>query len=97
MESPEFIRANLVSRTNADCSDDKVKNNRYHYFLRFEQAIGCDWLNQQVAKCSAEMDVSLELWKIRPSGVQDFEIEVREIARREGIDDSQQGLDEFSR
>ncbi len=96
MESPEFIRANLVSRTNADCSDDTVKNNRYHYFLRFEQAIGWDWLNQQVAKCSAEMDVSLELWKIRPSGVQDFEIEVREIARREGIDDSQQGLDKFS-
>jgi hypothetical protein len=41
------------------------------------------------------MEVDLELWEIHPSGVNDFEIEVRETARREGIDDSQKGLDSF--
>lgn len=95
MESPQFIRANLVSRTNADCSDQEVKNNRYHYRLRFEKSIGWDWLDQQVSKCSAELEASLELWEIHPSGVADFEIEVREIQRREGIDSNQRGLDSF--
>lgn len=95
MESPQFIRAQLVSRTNADCSDQEAKNNRYHYALRFEQSIGWDWLYQQVSKCSAELDASLELYKIRPSGMADFEVEVREVQRREGIDDSQIGLDSF--
>lgn len=95
MESPEFIRAKLVNRTNADCSSQEVKNSRYHYSLRFEESIGWDWLYQQIDKTSFEMDASLELWKIRPSGVADFEVEVREIDRREGIDDSQAGLDSF--
>lgn len=95
MESPQFVRAKLVSRTNADCSDQEAKNNRYHYTLKFEQSIGWDWLYHEISKCSGELDVTLEPWKINPSGVADFEIEVREVERREGIDDAQIGLDSF--
>jgi len=39
--------------------------------------------------------VNLELWEIHPSGVNDFEVEVREVERREGIDDNQRGLSDF--
>lgn len=95
MKSPQFIRAKLSNRTNADCSNHEVKNNRFHYFLKFEQDIGWDWIEKQVKKASYQMDMELELWKIRPSGVSDFEIEVREVARRKGIDGSQRGLDEY--
>jgi hypothetical protein len=95
MKSAEFIQAKLENRLTADCSSKEVKNNRYHYSLRFDENIGWDWTSAQVDKCSAEIGVSLELWKVRPSGVGDFEIEVREVARREGIDDSQAGLDSF--
>jgi len=96
MKSPEFIRATLVNRTTADCSEQEVKNNRYHYLLRFEEAVGWDWLYTQVNKAATETETDLELWKIRPSGVNDFEIEVREVARREAIDDNQNSLDSFS-
>jgi len=72
-----------------------VKNCRYHYFLRFEQSIGWDWLYGQVKKSQRELDVNLELWEIHPSGVSDFEVEVREVERREGIDDNQRGLSDF--
>jgi hypothetical protein len=41
------------------------------------------------------MEADLELWEVHPSGVNDFEIEIRETERREGIDDSQKGLDSF--
>lgn len=95
MNSPQFIRAKLVSRTNADCSEQEVKNNRWHYFLKFEQSIGWEWLYSQVRKTSNEIETPLELWEIHPSGVNDFEVEVREVERREGIDDSQRGLDSF--
>lgn len=95
MNSPQFIRAKLVNRTNAECSGRRAENNRYHYTLKFEESIGVDWLEEQVSKASAETDTSLELYKIRPSGMHAFEIEVRELARREGIDDSQVGLDSF--
>lgn len=96
-KSPKFIRAKLANRTNADCSDHEVKNNRYHYFLRFEQSIGWDWLYGQVRKAQVELEIDLELWEIHPSGVSDFEVEVREVQRREGIDDDQRGLTEFER
>lgn len=95
MESKAFVRSKLVNYTTADCSDVEVKNNRYHYFLRFEESIGWTWLYSQICKLDAELDVDIELWKIRPSGVKDFEIEVREIGQRENIDDSQRGLTEF--
>lgn len=97
MKSNNFIRAKLVNRTNADCSDDIVKNNRYHYQLRFEESIGFDWLETQVNKTSAETDTALELWKINPSGVNDFEVEVREVGRRKDIDSSQHSLTAFER
>lgn len=93
--SPERIRAILVNRTNADCSEHEAKNNRYHYFLKYEQSIGWDWLYKQVDKASVDSDTDLELYKIRPSGLHDFEVEVRELARREGIDSSQRGLTDF--
>jgi len=95
MESPQFIRAQLVNRTNADCSNQEVKHNRYHYFLRFSESIGVDWLVEQVEKLSADLNAGLELWEIHPSGMHSFELEVREVDRREGIDDSQAGLGEF--
>lgn len=94
-ESPEFIRATLANRTNADCSEQQVKNNRYHFFLRFEKSIGWDWIKAQVGKCCAKLDRDVELYEIHPSGVGDFEIEVREVQRREDIDDSQRGLSDF--
>lgn len=96
MTSKEFIRAKLVNRTNADCSTVEVKNNRYHYMLKFEQSIGWDWLQSQVEKATHDTDTSLELWEIHPSGVANFEVEVRELARREDIDDQQDSLDSFS-
>jgi hypothetical protein len=94
-KSPEFIRATLSNRTNADCSEQEVKNNRFHYRLRFEESIGWDWLYGQVSKAEGELGVPLELWEIHPSGVNDFEIEVREVERREDIDDNQHGLSDF--
>jgi hypothetical protein len=95
MKSPQFIRAKLSNQTNADCSREKVKNNRIHYLLKFEEDIGWDWLYTQVKKTTDKTETELELWKIRPSGVSDFEVEVREVDRREGIDNSQRGLTEF--
>jgi hypothetical protein len=93
--SKEFVRAKLSNRTNADCSSVEAKNNRWHYFLRFEQSIGWDWLFGQVKKSSRELDVSIELWEIHPSGVSDFEVEIREVERREGIDGDQRGLTDY--
>lgn len=97
MKSPERIRATLSNRLNADCSTEEVKNNRYHYLFRFEQSNGWDWIEQQVYKSEKSLGIDLELWEIHPSGIQDFEIEVREVERREGIDNSQSGLDDFER
>lgn len=98
MKSSQFIRAKLVSRTNADCSSSEVRNNRYHYYLRFDdESIGWDWLDTQISKAQADTDTDLELYKIRPSGVQSFEVEVREVERRQGIDSSQNELTDFSK
>ena len=95
MNSPQFIRAKLVNLTNADCSEQTVENNRVHYHLRFESERGWDWMYGQVRKASRKTETDLEIWKIRPSGVSDFEIEVREVERRPEIDDSQRGLTDF--
>lgn len=97
MSSPEFIRAKLVSRTNADCSDQEAKNSRWHYRLRFTSSIGWDWLYSQVQKAEHELSVPLEIWEIHPSGVNDFEVEVREVNRRAGIDGNQRDLKDFER
>jgi hypothetical protein len=94
-ESTAFVRSKLVNYTEADCSDENVENNRVHYRLRFTTEIGFSWLQSQVSKLNHKLDVTLELWEIHPSGVNDFEVDVREIERREGIDDSQHGLDDF--
>lgn len=93
--SPEFIRAKLVARMNADCSEQEAKNNRWHYFLRFDESIGWDWLYSQVRKAQAELETDLELWEIHPSGMHSFEVEIREVERRPNIDDNQHGLSDF--
>ncbi len=77
-ESKHFIRAKLDARTNADCSDVVAKNNRHHYFLKFEKSIGWDWLYGQFRKSQKELDTDIELWEIHPSGVDSFEVEIRE-------------------
>lgn len=97
MESKEFIESALVSRTNAGQSNVEAKNNRWHYKMTFDQSIGWDWLYQQVYKCSKELEAELELWEIHPSTGDTFQVEVREVDRREGIDNSQKGLDSFAR
>lgn len=97
MESTQYIRAQLKNYTNADCLDQSVNNNRNHYHLKFEQSIGWDWVENQVHKVSCDLDVTLEMWKVRPSGLSSFEVEVREVERRKGIDDDQRGLNDFSR
>lgn len=94
-ESTQFIRSKLVNYTEADCSHEEIDNSRVHYHLKFEKSIGWSWTYSQVSKLSNELNVNLELWKIRPSGVSDFEVDVREIERRENIDDNQSGLADF--
>lgn len=94
-ESTQFIRAKLVNYTEADCSHEEVENNRVHYHLRFEKDIGWTWLYSQIQKLNGELNVNIELWEIRPSGMQDFEIDVREIERRKDIDNNQSGLGDF--
>lgn len=94
-ESKQFIRSKLVNYTNADCSDVEAKNNRWHYSLKFEEDVGWDWIQSQIYKCSANIERDIEPYKIRPSGMHAFEIEVRELERREGIDNSQHGLSDF--
>ena len=95
MESDSFIRSKLVNYTTADCSDVTVEHSRYHYWLKFEKSIGWTWLYSQVQKLNAELEVGLEIWEIHPSGMNDFEVEVREIEQRPNIDDNQCGLSEF--
>lgn len=95
MESNEFVQKKLVNRTNAASIVTEAKNNRYHYILDFGQSIGWDWLYAQVQKANAEMNVDIELWEIHPSESPHFSVEVREVDRRAGIDDSQQGLTDF--
>lgn len=90
-KSKEFIQKSLVNYTNASSSTVEVKNNRYHYMLSFNESIGWDWFYSQIKKCSAEVETKIEPYKIRPGGT----IEVREIERREGIDNNQRGLNEW--
>lgn len=91
-ESTAYIRSKLVNYLEADCSDENVKNNRVHYRLRFESDRGWAWMEKQVDKLNRDLSVTLELYEICPSGVNDYEIDVREIERREGVDDDQIGL-----
>jgi hypothetical protein len=95
MKSSEFIESRLVNWTNSADSSKQVKNNRYHYMLSFREDIGWEWLYTQVDKCSADVGKSLEIWKIRPGDSASFVLEVREVGRREGIDDKQNSLHDF--
>lgn len=95
MESSSFIRGKLVNYTTADCSDERVEDNRYIYTLKFEEDIGWQWVYSQVRKLNTELEADLEMWKIRPSGLEAFELEVREIEQRAEIDDNQHSLKSF--
>lgn len=96
MKSPQTVRARLETRAEADCSKHEVKNNKIHYHLKFEKEIGWDWLTEQVKKTQEDEEIELELWKINTSGVCAFEVEVRELVRREGVsDDNQYALKDF--
>lgn len=94
--STNVVRAKLARRTDAVCSEEEVKNNKVHYRLKFEGNIGWDWVEEQVRKTSEDVKIPLELWKIYTSGVASFEIEVRELIRRENVtDDEQKALESF--
>lgn len=93
--SKAYVRSRLVNYTNADCSDVEVKNSRYHYYLKFDEDIGWDWIEAQINKCCDAVGLVVEPYKIRPSGVNSFEVEVREVNRRRGIDDQQHALEDF--
>lgn len=93
--SKEFVHTKLVNRTNATDSRVIAKNNRWHYFLVFDESIGWDWVYGQIQKANQELDLSIEQWEIHPSSNGSFEIEIREVERREGIDTSQKGLTAF--
>lgn len=94
MKSRQVVRAKLETRTDAECSTDIVKNNKVHYQLRYESSRGWDWLDQQVYKTSKDTDIPLELNKINTSGVCAFEVEVRELYRREA-DKNQREFSDF--
>jgi hypothetical protein len=96
MKSPQVVRAKLAARTEADCSDQCIKNNKVHYVLLFESNIGWKWLQNEVAEASTDTDIDLELYKIRTSGVNNFEVEVRELVRREDVrDEDQKALERY--
>lgn len=94
MESSPFIQSKLVNYTTASTATKEVKNNRYHYLLEFDDAVGWTWLYAQVQTLSEQLEVDLELWKLRP-GPYCFVVEVREIDRRPNIDEEQVGLGQF--
>lgn len=97
MTDPYFIESKLSILTNAAASDRNVKNNRWYYRLLFDENIGWDWLVAQVDKVSAQATCPLETYKVGPveDTVGRMVVEVRELQRREGIDDGQYGLDSF--
>ncbi len=94
MSSPELIQTKLTNLTNAMTSEVEAKNNRYYYSLYFDERLGWDWVEAQVDKASAEVEVVLEPYKVGPAN-SFVEVEVRELQRREGIDSNQRGLESF--
>lgn len=98
MTSKEFVESKLVNFTQAMDCDVEVRDCRYYYRLVFDENIGWEWLEKQVEKSSAEVEPTLELYKIGPveEAIGVMVVEVRELERREGIDDNQQGLDSFA-
>lgn len=97
MKSPEVVRAKLATRLDADCSDQRVKNNKMHYHFKFENSVGWKWVEQQVYEAAEDVDIDLELWRVNTSGVANFEIEIRELVRRKNVtDENQHGLADFT-
>lgn len=94
MNTPDFILTTLSNRSNAQEASYETKNNRYHYFLTFDQSIGWDWVYGQMMKANNELETDVEMWEIHP-GFGTFDIEVREVRRRANIDNNQRGLTDF--
>jgi hypothetical protein len=94
MTDPNLIESKLCSTTNAMLVDRETKNNRFHYRLIFDENIGWDWFEKQVSKVQVELGVKIEPYKMEPAN-SFMALEVRELERREGIDESQSDLAEF--
>jgi hypothetical protein len=95
MTDPNLIESKLCSTTNAMLVDRETKNNRFHYRLIFDENIGWDWFEKQVTKVQGELGVKIEPYKMKPVPASLMALEVRELERREGIDESQSDLAEF--
>lgn len=97
MHEPEFIEGRLADRMNAETADREAKHSRWHYRLLFDENVGWDWIEKQVEDVSSDIGVRLEPYKIGPDREHTaIVVEVRELQRREGIDDLQNSLDQFS-
>lgn len=96
MTSPERIRAVLSTELQADCSDHHVENNRYLYSLKFDEAVGWQWIYHRCREAQTRLDRDVELHQIKPSGMQSFEIVIREENRRAVIDEGQNSLHDFA-
>lgn len=95
MTPTDYIQTTLVNLTNAMTASSEAKNNRWHYRLVFDEIIGWDWIEEQIKKASENVEPTLEPYKLGPA--QSFiVVEVREVERREGIDNDQNSLDKFS-
>lgn len=94
MNDPNYIETKLSIQTNSADSEHYVSNNRYYYRLLFKESIGWDWLDKQVSKVAGKTETSLEPYKL-DTGEGGFVCIVRELERREHIDDQQHGLGEF--
>lgn len=93
MKDAELIQTKLHNQTNAFDSETRVKNNRYHYHLKFNEALGWDWLYKQVSKVREKLGVDIELYKIHPDT--GFRVVVREVDRRPHIDESQGSIFDY--
>lgn len=94
MTDPNLIESKLCSTTNAMLVDREAKNNRFHYRLIFDENIGWDWFKKQVSKVQREVGTKIEPYKMGPAN-SFMVLEVRELERREGIDDNQADLTKF--
>lgn len=98
MTDPDFIESKLSVETEAMTSDRKVNNNRYHYMMFFDEVVTWDWFAAQVDKVSAEVECVLEVYSMEAVSTPVSSlliVEVREVQRRDDIDDGQCELSSF--
>lgn len=93
----EYLQTKIHNQLQADESHVIVKNNRYYYVLTFSDSIGFDWLEAQVRKVAAKVQVDIELYELEPSFDGYFTVVIREVDRRESIDNRQNSLTDYGR